>query len=119
MDDRPRLRALIRRQCADRKAQPADRLIRLVKQGVRLGFAMAGENTTDWDEKTFRLISPRFLSVVAEEEMAPQNETVHRKFGTNGSNLGMNIGEPFVAFASFHARPWPRLGEGRFTAFPA
>lgn len=53
---------------------PVSRLTDLVRDGVKLGFSIAGENTTDFDEKTMKVISPRFLSVIPEDA---DNDTVH------------------------------------------
>lgn len=40
----------------------------LVRDGFKLAYAMAGQNTSDFDEKNMKLISPRFLGVVPEEK---------------------------------------------------
>lgn len=42
------------------------RLLNFIRQGVKLGYNLAGKDIQDFDNKTLRLISPRFLSVVPE-----------------------------------------------------
>ncbi|CAD6192336.1 unnamed protein product [Caenorhabditis auriculariae] len=46
--------------------------IKLIREGVKLGMVMAGHNTSDFDEKTISLISPRLLSVLPDEN----NDTI-------------------------------------------
>ncbi len=41
--------------------------IRLLREAVKLGLTLAGEDTRDFDNKTLKLVSPRFLSLVPEE----------------------------------------------------
>lgn len=49
------------------------RLSNFIRQGVKIGFALAGQDTKDFDNKTMHLISPRFLSVMPEDS---DNSTV-------------------------------------------
>lgn len=44
-----------------------EKLTKLLREGVKLGYGMMGQNTTNIDEKTIKLISPRFLSVLPED----------------------------------------------------
>lgn len=55
----------------ERKNDPVDRLTSLVRDGIKLGFRLADKNVTDeeLEEKTLKIMSPRFLSTV------PDNET--------------------------------------------
>jgi hypothetical protein len=55
----------------DAANEPVERLTNLVRDGIKLGYRLADKNMTgdELDEKTLKLISPRFLSVV------PDNET--------------------------------------------
>ncbi|KAI1696571.1 moulting cycle domain-containing protein [Ditylenchus destructor] len=55
--------------------EPMEKLLALLRQGLKLGYTIAGKNTTDFDDKTLRIVSPRFLSVVPEEDQS-KNDTV-------------------------------------------
>ncbi|KAI1701421.1 moulting cycle domain-containing protein [Ditylenchus destructor] len=55
---------------------PMEKLLGLFRQGLKLGHSLAGENVTDFDDKTLKVVSPRFLSVVPEEDHST-NDTVN------------------------------------------
>lgn len=40
-----------------------ERLFKLVSQGLKLGVALGGGNTTSFDDKEKRVLSPRFFGV--------------------------------------------------------
>ncbi|EFP05188.1 CRE-MLTN-5 protein [Caenorhabditis remanei] len=48
--------------------------IDLIRQATKIGLGLSGHNTTDMDTKTIKLISPRFMSVLPEDEEARKNE---------------------------------------------
>lgn len=54
---------------------PIDRFVKLLREGLKLGYMVAGKNTTNFDSKTLKMASPRFLSVISEQD-PEQNETV-------------------------------------------
>ncbi|KAI6185051.1 hypothetical protein M3Y97_00663100 [Aphelenchoides bicaudatus] len=45
---------------------PVDKIFKLVRQGLKLGYAMSGKNSTDFDDKNTRVLSPKFLSISPE-----------------------------------------------------
>ncbi|KAI1707793.1 moulting cycle domain-containing protein [Ditylenchus destructor] len=55
---------------------PMEKLLGLLRQGLKLGHSIAGKNVTDFDDKTLKVVSPRFLSVVPEEDHST-NDTVN------------------------------------------
>uniref|UniRef100_A0A914HFA0 MLt-TeN (Mlt-10) related n=1 Tax=Globodera rostochiensis TaxID=31243 RepID=A0A914HFA0_GLORO len=78
VEDPRRARALIARTRAaarGSRASPTDRLVELLRQGFALGYSMAGQNGTDFEEKTLRSLSPRFLSVTPEGDPT-RNKTI-------------------------------------------
>lgn len=44
-----------------------------------MGLEMSGHNTTDFDRKIVRIISPRLMSVIPQEEAAKNNEVRDRR----------------------------------------
>ncbi|KAF7631107.1 hypothetical protein Mgra_00008639, partial [Meloidogyne graminicola] len=52
---------------------PIQRLVNLLRDGIKLGYALTGKNSTELDNKTLKVVSPRFLSVTPEDG---NNDTV-------------------------------------------
>lgn len=61
------LRKLISKKRNEKPYESTAKISTLVRQGIKLGFQLAGENATDMDEKNMKLVSPRFLSLVPED----------------------------------------------------
>uniref|UniRef100_A0AC34QP08 Uncharacterized protein n=1 Tax=Panagrolaimus sp. JU765 TaxID=591449 RepID=A0AC34QP08_9BILA len=47
---------------------PLRKMLSLLREGIKLGYGIAGKNTTGFDDKIMKVVSPRFLSVVPEED---------------------------------------------------
>lgn len=56
------------------KKDPITKLSGLIRDGVKIAYDMAGMNTTDFDKRLLRFSSPRFLSVMPEN-----NDTVSQE----------------------------------------
>jgi hypothetical protein len=52
----------------DPKTNREQKLMRLVRDGIKLGYSLTGRNTSELDDKNFKAFSPRLLSVVPEED---------------------------------------------------
>uniref|UniRef100_A0A914E2Z5 Uncharacterized protein n=1 Tax=Acrobeloides nanus TaxID=290746 RepID=A0A914E2Z5_9BILA len=52
----------------DPKADREQKLLGLVRDGIKLGYSLTGRNTSGLDDKNFKAFSPRLLSVVPEED---------------------------------------------------
>lgn len=50
--------------------------IKLIRDGVKLGLRLAGQNVSDFDDKTLKMISPKIMSLVPDEE-DNRNRTVN------------------------------------------
>ncbi|CAD6189760.1 unnamed protein product [Caenorhabditis auriculariae] len=50
--------------------------VRLIREGVKLGMQLSGQNVTDFDRKNLRVASPRFFSVVPEPKRV-ENDTIN------------------------------------------
>ncbi|VDM69097.1 unnamed protein product [Strongylus vulgaris] len=48
--------------------------IKMVREGVKLGMMMTGQNVSDFGEKPIRMISPRMMSLIPDEENSTRNE---------------------------------------------
>ncbi|PIC47250.1 hypothetical protein B9Z55_006666 [Caenorhabditis nigoni] len=48
--------------------------IDLIRQAAKIGLGLTGKNTSDMDGKTIKLFSPRFMSVLPEDQESKNNE---------------------------------------------
>ncbi len=64
--DPKRLRTFLAKKRGDNAKKPAEKLVQLLREGMKLGYSIAGKNTSNFDEQMMKLLSPRFLSVVPE-----------------------------------------------------
>jgi len=63
----------LKKKRLEKEKAPLQRLVNLLRDGIKLGYAFTGQNSTELDNKTLKLVSPRFLSVTHEEH----NDTVN------------------------------------------
>lgn len=68
MDDPSKLKAFLNKKRGEHSKQPTDKLVRLLRQGLKLGYSLSGKNMSSADEKNMKVASPRFLSVMPEVE---------------------------------------------------
>ncbi|KAE9554210.1 hypothetical protein FO519_002574 [Halicephalobus sp. NKZ332] len=64
-------------RAAEKKKQeknPVKKIMGLMREGLKLGYMAAGRNTSGFDTKTVRVMSPRFLSVTPEEQSENEDE---------------------------------------------
>lgn len=43
-----------------------EKIVSLIRDGVKLAYTIAGQNVTNFDNKTIKLVSPRFLGITKE-----------------------------------------------------
>ncbi|CAI2329338.1 unnamed protein product [Caenorhabditis sp. 36 PRJEB53466] len=46
----------------------------IIRQAAKLGLSLGGQNISDFDRKSLKLMSPRFLSVIPEDQEAKEQE---------------------------------------------
>jgi hypothetical protein len=67
-----KLKEFLHKKRSSRSRKPLDRLVSLLRDGLRLGYSLAGKNTSEVDESTvMKFVSPRFMSVIPEAETNP------------------------------------------------
>lgn len=59
-----------------RKKEPMGKVLDLLRQGVKLGYSVTGQNISNFDDKTLKVASPRFLSLLPEDD----NQTVSFRY---------------------------------------
>jgi hypothetical protein len=63
-----KLREFLKKSRTRKNKKPEEKMIDLVRDGFKLGYALAGKNTTEFENKNMKFISPRFMSVVPEQK---------------------------------------------------
>nr|CAD2159278.1 unnamed protein product [Meloidogyne enterolobii] len=93
-----KLQQFLKKKRLDKEKAPLQRLVNLLRDGIKLGYAFTGQNSTELDNKTLKLVSPRFLSVTPEEGHNDTNLT-------SIPSLIKKIGGP-VGFSSQDQQMW-------------
>ncbi|KAI1707294.1 moulting cycle domain-containing protein [Ditylenchus destructor] len=75
INDPAKLKRWLTKKRSEKSKEPMQKLMGLLRQGLKIGYSLAGKNSSDVDDKTLKLVSPRFFSVVPEDEER-KNETM-------------------------------------------
>lgn len=67
----------------------------LVRNALKLGMAIAGQNISDYDKKTIKFASPRFFSIVPDDS----DNNVSSVFRINVLQQTLNCDSAFLSFA--------------------
>uniref|UniRef100_A0A915E6A0 Uncharacterized protein n=1 Tax=Ditylenchus dipsaci TaxID=166011 RepID=A0A915E6A0_9BILA len=68
IEDPKKLKKFLNKKRGQKAQEPMQKLMGLMKEGLKIGYTLAGKNTTNFADKNMKIASPRFLSVVPEEE---------------------------------------------------
>uniref|UniRef100_A0A7E4WB09 Uncharacterized protein n=1 Tax=Panagrellus redivivus TaxID=6233 RepID=A0A7E4WB09_PANRE len=58
------------------KKNPVKKALGLMREGLKLAYAMTGKNITNFDDKTIKVASPRFFSVTPDEDATDPEDTI-------------------------------------------
>ncbi|KAI6195636.1 hypothetical protein M3Y94_01010500 [Aphelenchoides besseyi] len=93
MKNPTKLSEFVNKAKGKKNRKPVEKIMQLLRDGIKLGYAISGQNTTDFDTRTMKLISPRMLGVVPEEKnddelnvLSPSLFSLHNE-GTGVENL--------------------------------
>ena len=79
MESPEKLKKFLNMKRSDKSKAPIQRFVNLLRDGIKLGYAFAGQNSTDLENKTLKMLSPRFLGVTPEDD-PEHNETVIKQW---------------------------------------
>ncbi|KAI6238496.1 hypothetical protein M3Y99_00673100 [Aphelenchoides fujianensis] len=68
MKDPTKLNEFVNKAKTKKNRKPLEKVMQLLRDGIKLGYSLSGQNTTDFDTRTMKLVSPRLLGVVPEEK---------------------------------------------------
>uniref|UniRef100_A0A915DNU2 Uncharacterized protein n=1 Tax=Ditylenchus dipsaci TaxID=166011 RepID=A0A915DNU2_9BILA len=74
IEDPKRLKDFLTKKRSQKSKEPSTRLMNLLREGFKLGYTISGKNASKFDDKNLKIASPRFLSVVPENEDNKDNE---------------------------------------------
>ncbi|KAI1703975.1 moulting cycle domain-containing protein [Ditylenchus destructor] len=74
-NDPKKLKRWLDKKRSAKSKDPMQKFIALLRQGLKIGYSLGGKNASEFDDKSLKVVSPRFLSVVPEEEEY-KNETM-------------------------------------------
>uniref|UniRef100_A0A915DNK9 Uncharacterized protein n=1 Tax=Ditylenchus dipsaci TaxID=166011 RepID=A0A915DNK9_9BILA len=74
IEDPKRLKDFLTKKRSQKSKEPSTRLMNLLREGFKLGYTISGKNASKFDDKNLKIVSPRFLSVVPENEDNKDNE---------------------------------------------
>ncbi|VDL76989.1 unnamed protein product [Nippostrongylus brasiliensis] len=63
----------MKKQLADEKREEVRVPMKVVRESIKLALMISGKNVSDFDKKTLKLVSPRFMSLVPDQD---ENELV-------------------------------------------
>ncbi|KAE9547626.1 hypothetical protein FO519_009162 [Halicephalobus sp. NKZ332] len=89
LDDPKELKSLARHQKQEKSKEPMRKILDLLREGVKLSYQMTGKNVSDFDDKTLKVASPRFLSVVPENEEDTANLLSPSLFSLHNEGKGI------------------------------
>uniref|UniRef100_A0AC35FF69 Uncharacterized protein n=1 Tax=Panagrolaimus sp. PS1159 TaxID=55785 RepID=A0AC35FF69_9BILA len=89
LDDPKELQRMAKENRKQRRKMPMGKVLDLLRQGVKLGYSVTGQNTTNFDEKTLKVASPRFLSLIPEDEKQTANLLSPSLFSLHNEGSGV------------------------------
>lgn len=63
-------RVALKKFMDDRKSKPKkteEKIMNVIREGVRIGYMLSGQNMTNFDQRSLKMASPRFLGLMPDK----------------------------------------------------